>query len=180
MPSGLHPLLVTLCGGDRRSIGEANRAAQAVAACPELMAVLFQGLASLDPVLRMRCADAIEKASRSRPDLLLPFKEMLLQHHSRQEQQEVRWHVAPLLVRLPLDEAEQAQVLRCLLNYMNDRSSIVKTMSMQALADLALAYPQWLSEIRQHLEELTIIGSPAMQARGRKLLKALTSKPFQP
>lgn len=181
MHPGIHPLLLALTGDDRRSIGEANQAAQAVAESPELMTVLFQGLASIDPVLRMRCADAIEKASRPCPALLLPFKEALLQHFSRLEQQEVRWHVAPMLVRLPLDEAEQAQVMRRLLDYTNDRSSIVKTMAMQALADLALAHPKWRADIRRHLEELTQIGSPAMKARGRKLLKALAKpSPLEP
>ena len=70
----MHPFLHTLSGGDRRSVGESNRAVLAVLECPELIGVLFQGLETPDPILRMRCADAIEKVTANRPELLLPFK----------------------------------------------------------------------------------------------------------
>jgi hypothetical protein len=66
----MHPLLQSLSGGDRRSIGHAGRAVQAVLAHPEWLAVLFEGIEAPDPVLRMRCADAIEKITARRPALL--------------------------------------------------------------------------------------------------------------
>jgi hypothetical protein len=53
---------------------------------------------------------------------------------------------------------------------------IVKTMSMQALADIALRSHRLLPTIRQHIEELSVIGSPAMKARGKKLLNRLARK----
>jgi len=65
----MHPLLQSLSGGDRRSIGHAGRAVQAVLAHPEWLAVLFEGIEAPDPVLRMRCADAIEKITARRPAL---------------------------------------------------------------------------------------------------------------
>jgi hypothetical protein len=171
----MHPLLRSLSGGDRRSVGESNRAASAVLAEPELIAVLFRGLDVADPVLRMRCADAIEKVTAKLPELLAPYKKKILQHLSGIEQQEVRWHVAPMLARLPLTKAEEDTVVNLLLGYTNDRSSIVKTMSMQALADIALRSPRLLAEVTQHIKELTVIGTPAMKARGRKLLKSLAN-----
>jgi hypothetical protein len=48
---------------------------------------------------------------------------------------------------------------------------IVKTCAMQALADLAFTDAKLKSQIRPLLEELTQIGTPAMRARGRKLLR---------
>ncbi len=172
----MHPLLQSLSGGDRRSVGESKRAVLAVLECPELIGVLFQGVETSDPVLRMRCADAIEKITANRPELLVPFKETLLNRLSKLEQQEVRWHVAPLLARLPLSKAEETAVVNLLLGYTNDRSSIVKTMSMQALADIALRSHRLLPEIKQHIEELSVIGTPAMKARGKKLLKSLAKE----
>jgi HEAT repeat protein len=169
----MHPLLRSLCGGDRRSVGESNRAVSLVLAQPELIDVLFQGIRSADPLLRMRCADAIEKVTARLPELLLPYKKLLLHKLAKVEQQEVRWHVAPMLVRLPLDDVEEAAVVNMLLGYTNDRSSIVRTLAMQALADIALRNPQRRPELRQHIEELTVIGTPAMKARGRKLLAQL-------
>jgi HEAT repeat protein len=170
----MHALLQLLSGGDRRSIGESNRVVSAVREQPELIAVLMQGIESDDPVLRMRCADALEKTTVNQPELLVPYKKTLLQKLSKIEQQEVRWHIAPMLARLPLSKAEELSVLNILLNYTNDRSSIVKTMAMQALADIAFRHPPLLPEVKQHIEELTVIGTPAMKARGRKLLAKLT------
>ncbi len=169
----MHELLASLTGGDRRSIGEANRAAAIVKEHPELIVVLFEGLTSEDPVLRMRCADAIEKASAGRPELLVPYKTKLLREFSKIEQAEVKWHVAQMLVRLPLSDAETQEAVDMLLNYTNDRSSILKTHAMQALADFALRERKRVPEIKKHVEELIVIGTPAMKARGRKLLKLL-------
>jgi hypothetical protein len=169
----MHALLQSLSGGNRRSIGQSSRVASIVLETPELIDVLFQGLESADPVLRMRCADAIEKVTAKRPELLAPYKERLLHEFSRIEQQEVRWHVAPMLARLSLSRKEETAVLNVLLGYTNNRSSIVKTMAMQALTDIAIHSVHLLPEVKQHIEELMVIGTPAMKARGRKLLAAL-------
>lgn len=169
----MHPLLQSLCGSDRRSVGESDRAVAAVLENPALIKVLFQGIETANPVLRMRCADAIEKITATRPELLVPFKQRILNRLAKIEQQEVRWHVAPMLARLPLTSGEENIVVKLLLAYTNDHSSIVKTMAMQALADIALRSPRLLAEIRQHIEELAVIGTPAMKARGRKLLRSL-------
>lgn len=172
----MHPLLQSLSGGNRRSVGESNRAALRVLEHPELIGVLFEGVESANPVLRMRCADAIEKATASRPELLVPFKKAILNRLSKVAQQEVRWHVAPMLARLPLTKTEENAVVDLLLSYTNDRSSIVKTMSMQALADIGLRSNRLRPEIMQHIKELAVIGTPAMKARGKKLLTALVKE----
>lgn len=169
----MHPLLQSLSGGDRRSVGTSNRAVLAVLEEPDLIRVLFQGFETSDPVLRMRCADAIEKITARRPELLRPFKEQILHHLSQIDQPEVRWHVAPMLARLPLSEAEESAVVSLLLSYADDRSRIVKTLAMQALADIALRNRRLLPAIKPHIEELTALGTPAMKARGKKLLESL-------
>jgi len=171
-----HPLLKSLSGGDLRSIGASNQVVTEVLAQPDLISVLFNGVESSDPVIRMRCADVIEKVSAMHPELLLPFKNTILQRLTKVQQQEVRWHVAAILPRLPLTKAEVNSVVNVLLSFTNDRSSIVKTMSMQALADIAMQHQHLRPSIKQHIEELTQTGTPGMQARGKKLLKALTKE----
>jgi hypothetical protein len=121
----------------------------------------------------MRCADALEKATARRPDLLAPYKEAILHGYSKIEQQEVRWHVAPMLARLPLSHGEEITAVQLLLSFTGDRSSIVKTMAMQALTDIALRSRHLLPQVAQHIQELAVIGTPAMKARGKKLLRAL-------
>jgi hypothetical protein len=53
---------------------------------------------------------------------------------------------------------------------MNDHSSIVKTLAMQALADLAMRNEELCPLELQHIQALVVIGIPAMRARGKKLL----------
>ena len=169
----MHPLLKMLEGGDRRSIGRSNEAVARVLAAPALIDVLFDGMASDDPLLRMRCADVAEKVTALRPELLQAYKAELLGPLARIEQKEVRWHVAPMLARLRLSQAEQKRAFDTLLAYTNERSSIVRTLAMQALADLALRDGKLRPLVLRHIEELVVIGTPAMKARGRKLIGLL-------
>ena len=169
----MHPLLQKLAGTDRRSIGKTNEIVAAVLADPGLFAALFNGILNDDPVLRMRCADAVEKITAVHPEFLRPYKKQLIQHVAKIEQQEVRWHVAQLFSRLKCTPKERRAAVEILEEYLKDKSKIVKTFSMQALADLA-EHDETLRlfSIRQ-LEKLTRTGSPAMKARGRKLLAKL-------
>jgi hypothetical protein len=64
-----------------------------------------------------------------------------------------------------------------LFDYLRDHSRIVKTCAMQGLATLAGADSSLRAKIVPLLEELTEIGTPAMRARGRKLLQHLNRPP---
>ncbi len=120
----------------------------------------------------MRAADAIEKITRQRPDLLQPYKRKLLAIAGSSEQQEIRWHAALILPRLALNAKERTVVLDILFDYLRDKSSIVKTFAMQAIWDLAADDPKLKAQIIPLIEELTLVGTAAMRARGRKLLRA--------
>jgi hypothetical protein len=157
-------------GGDRRSIGRSNEAVALVLESPDRMGILFSGMACGDPLVRMRCADAAEKVTALHPEYLRPYKKFLLNTLARDGKQEIRWHVAPMLARLPWTQAEQKEVVGILLSYLNDPSSIVKTLAMQALADLAVRDEKLRAPVLRHIRELSISGTPAMKARGRKLL----------
>ena len=169
----MHPTLEKLQGGDRRSIGRSNEVVSDVLSHPYLFRVVFSGLSADDPLIRMRSADAVEKITARRPELLRSYKNKLIREVAATEQKEVRWHVAQMLPRLELDEVERKRVFRVLLGYLNDRSSIVRTFTMQALADIARDSPVLLRAVRQRLAQLTTSGTPAMKARGRKLLTEL-------
>ncbi len=169
----MHAILKMLQGGDRRSIAGSNRAVALIMAQPQLFDVLISGIVLDDPLLCMRCADAAEKVTALRPEYLRPHKRKLIEDWSRIEQKEVRWHVAAMLSRLQLNQREQQRVINILFSYANDTSSIVKTMAMQSLADLAMRDEKLRPLVRQHIKELSVTGTPAMRARGRKLLVTL-------
>jgi hypothetical protein len=170
----MHPILSKLDGGDRRSIGRSNEVVADVLNDPGLFDGVFSGLLADNPLLRMRSADAIEKITVQHPEYLLPYKARLIEHIARIDQKEVRWHVAQMFSRVQWTQSERQQVLSVLMEYLNDRSSIVRTFAMQALADLARQAPELQPMALLHLRELTATGTPAMKARGRKLLAEMS------
>jgi hypothetical protein len=164
-------ILQKLKGGDRRSIGKSGEAVRDVSRNPVLFADLFEGLFDVNPLVRMRAADAVEKITRERPELLQPWKRPLLETVSTLQEKEVRWHVAQMLPRLRLTSGEHEAAVQILMGYLADGSSIVRTFSMQALADLAMRDELLLAKVVPLIERLTQSGTPAMRSRGRKLLK---------
>jgi len=163
-------VLKKLSGGDRRSIGRSNEVAELVLKQPRLFGELIQGLCATDPLVRMRAADAAEKVSRQQPDLLRPFKRELMHLLQETSEQELRWHLAQMVPRLPLTSKERLRTTAVFRRYLEDRSSIVKTCAMQALADTAAKDESLLSETKALLQDAMRSGTAAMRARGRKLL----------
>ena len=66
----MNTILQQLAGGDRRSIGAVPQVVDAVLSDDRLFPTVFDGMRHADPVVRMRCADAVEKISARRPELL--------------------------------------------------------------------------------------------------------------
>jgi HEAT repeat protein len=163
-------LVRCLQGGDRRSLGRSAAAVRDMVADPALVGGLIGGLDDPDPFVRMRAADALERATRAHPARLAPFKTRLLRLARSSVQHEVRWHLAQILPRLPLTRRERALAVTMLHGYLRDRSSIVRTCALQALAELAAADPALRPAARATIEAAMFDGTPAMRARGRKLL----------
>ncbi|HEY6249762.1 MAG TPA: hypothetical protein VI685_07355 [Candidatus Angelobacter sp.] len=165
-----------LIGGDRRSIGRANKLVTLLEGRPDLLPELVCEMWSADAVLAMRAADALEKFTRKQADVLQRFKKELLGLAKETCQQELRWHLAAMLPRLQLSSSERRQVIRILIEYLEDKSSIVKTFALQGLFDLSLLH----SELRPQVEELLTAalstGTAAMRARSRKLLSQIAKK----
>jgi HEAT repeat protein len=166
-------ILLVLEGGDRRSTGRSDQVAAAVAKDPRLFPKLISGLWSHDPLVRMRAADAAEKVTRKNPELLTPHKKELLGLLTEATQQELRWHLAVMIPRLPLNAMERQLAISALNGYLEDRSSIVKTFALQGLAHLAQGDSSIRPGVVDLLREATRNGTPAMKARSRKLLPRL-------
>jgi hypothetical protein len=164
-----------LQGGDRRSLGRANQVAALVLGQPKRFPELLECMWCDDPVVRMRAADAAEKISAQKGELLHPFKAELLGLAGETSQQELRWHLALMIPRLPLTRAERKHAVALLKEFLNDRSSIVKTCALQGLAELAQGNPKLRSEAVGVMELASRTGTPAMKARARKLLPGLRS-----
>jgi hypothetical protein len=165
-----------LQGGDRRSLGEANRVVTLVLGQPRRFPELLECLWCDDPVVRMRAADAAEKISAQRAELPHPFKAELLGRAGETSQQELRWHLALMIPRLPLAPTERKRAIALLKEFLSDRSSIVKTCALQGLAELAQGIPELRSEVIGVMERASRTGTPAMKACARKLLPKLRGR----
>ena len=165
-----------LSGGDRRSIGKSEEEAGEVLANPPLFKELIQGMTSNDPLIRMRAADAAEKVTLHNPGLLEPFRKKIISTIAQIDQQEVRWHVAQMVSRISWNATERKKIISILDEYLLDKSSIVRTFAMQAMADIALVDSRLRPSVIRKIEKLAASGTPAMKARGRKLLPTLKQK----
>ena len=166
-------ILDKLRGGDRRSIGRANEVVAEVLQDPALFEPVLYGMLDDDPLVRMRAADVVEKVTVRHPEYLVPHRKLLIGAIAPIEQQEVRWHVAQMIPRLAWTKSELPQVADILRGYLGDESRIVKTSTLQALAELVEQEPKLYGEVVALLEAYSRVGSPAMRSRGRKLLAQL-------
>jgi hypothetical protein len=167
-------------GRGRISVGRAEEVAALVHAHPERAPQLMECLWDSNPGVINRAAHALERITRER--LPIPtamansWKTSLLGLMADARENKLRWHLALIVPRLSLTPAECSRAAATLRSWLEDQSSsIVKTMSMQGLTDLTRQSPALLPEVLDTLRILSRSGTPAMQARGRLLLKRLGS-----
>jgi hypothetical protein len=166
-------VLRQLAGGGRNSLGKADSLSRCASADRRVFRQLIAAMWHDDPVIRMRAADAVEKASREQPRLLTPFKGELLGLLKQEQQQEVRWHLAMMTPRLPLTHPERLGAAATFREWLGDSGSIVRTCALQALFDLAQQEPSLREETLELLRAAQQSGTAAMKARSRKLLKQM-------
>lgn len=160
-----------LDGTDHRSIGRSNQVAKVVLKQPKLFRELIACLWHENPVVRMRAADAAEKVSAKHPELLQRYKSQLLGLLAETEQIELRWHLVQMVPRLKLTGRERQRAASALRRYLDDRSSIVRTWTLNALAQLSKNDEALRAETKELLEQALRSGTAAMKARARHLLK---------
>jgi hypothetical protein len=165
--SRIHKLL---SGGDLRSIGRVSEVIRIIENDVERLKDLVECFKSSDPIIRSRASDALEKISVKQPPLLDPFKTVILSAAANSDQQEVRWHVAQMLPRLPLNRKEIISVFALLRSYLEDRSVIVRVCALQAMYELSARELSLRFQAKSIIEMANKTGTPAIRARCRKLL----------
>lgn len=146
-------ILAALSSGDRRSIGRANEVVAHVLEKPDSVRLLIGALSDMDPVIRMRAVDALEKVSVSHNEWLDPHAQDLIGFARNSGQQEVRWHMAQILPRLALSGPQRLSVTRIFFDYLEDDSKIVRAFAMTALAQFAVEDPHLRARVVPLLEK---------------------------
>lgn len=163
------------------SLGRVPEAVALIQAQPRLAVRLIELLWDDDPGVVQRAADVLEritarlslKPSPPLARILAGSKDALLGLLFEAQLKKLRWNLALIVPRLPLTAAETARVAAILRSFLDDKSSIVKTLAMQGLADLTRQNPAMLPEVIDLLRVLSRSGTPAMRARGHILLSRL-------
>jgi hypothetical protein len=160
-----------LCAGRLSiSIGRTGEVAALVRSHPRKANQLIECLWDTDLGIASRAADALEEITRDIPSILAPWKEPLIGLMSEVIHNKLRWSLALIVPRCRLSHLQRETVAEILETYLTDPSSIVKTCALQGMADLtvqdAALLPSVIDQIRIHSRS----GTPAMRARGRKLL----------
>jgi hypothetical protein len=176
MPIPRDHILFHLTGGDRRMVKGVDSACERVRRDPSLFDDLVRGMTHEDELVRMRAADAVEKLTVERPELLSPYASFLLGEVAPIPQQEIRWHVAQLLPRLKLNAMQRHRAVEVLEGYLADRSRLVRTWAMDGIARLSVADPVLKERARKIVDEGLKNGPPSVQARARFLQKLLGKK----
>jgi len=162
-------------GKGRVSVGRAEEVAALVLAQPKAFPRLMECLWDEDPGVVNRAAHALERVTRDGlPGLIAQlnsWKTPLLGLLAEATENKLRWHLALIVPRLALTHPECVRAAEALQFWLDgSSSSIVKTMSMQGLADLARRQASLLPMVLDLLRIHSRSGTPAMRARGRMLL----------
>jgi oligoendopeptidase F len=169
-------ILDKLRGGDLRSIGRANEVVGDIEKNVSLFETVSRGLYDSDPIVRMRSADVIEKVTQNKPELLSNHTSEVISILTTAKQQEVCWHMAQIAPRLPYSPNEENEIIKALKRYLTHKSKIVRVSAMESLANIAERNRSILNEVMEIIKMQEATGSPAIQVRGRKLLKRLNVK----
>ncbi len=125
-----------LQGGDRRSKGRSDALAADAVHDPGLVSALMAALLDEDEIVRLRAADALEKASAEVPEILAPHAAAILGPAADLEQHDMRWHVAQMVPRLVLDGAGLRRAVSVLEATLAGTSVVARVMAMGALVDV--------------------------------------------
>lgn len=161
-----------LSGGDLRSIGQSNHLVSIIITQKDFDQ-LFQLLSNENRLIAMRAADAIEKITIKSPQYLSKHKTALLALCYTAKEKELKWHLALLLPRLKLNDAELGKAWDTLTKWAKDKtnSRIVRVNAVQALFELLIQQDALIDDFKLTLLEIETENIPSINARIRLLRK---------
>jgi hypothetical protein len=163
-----------LAEGDKRTVSHVDEVVRRVLEEPHNLRVLIDCTSPGHEGMAMRAADALQKVHVIQPELLLPYADELVRICLSNPQQEVQWHLAQILPTLQLS-SDDIRSLTALLkdNFYGSKSSIVKTFSLQAMADIAERHRRFSTDRDEMIAFALSKGTPAMRSRAKKLIARL-------
>ncbi|MDQ2866315.1 MAG: hypothetical protein M3R51_08820 [Candidatus Eremiobacteraeota bacterium] len=122
---------------ERRRLGTSNSVSSQILRRPEEFGELFEAFFDEEPSVRVRAAEAAEKATRVRPDLLVPLRKRLIAEAGELPQHQIRESVARMLPRIKLEPHERARAVALLHRYVADETPALVLCALQSLTDFS-------------------------------------------
>jgi hypothetical protein len=164
----------TLSGGTRTSIGDADQVIQKLLKAPSGLTELYKLFLDDDPVVAMRASYVAMRVAEQKPESVKPFTKDLLKNLELYTQQEVRWHIPQLLVRLDLTKAQKKRAYEVVMGWAEtDKSKIVGYYGFQAAADFAETDQALLEDFIPRIRKANKTGAKSIQNRCKKIAKQL-------
>jgi len=170
----MNQVLTWLSGGDLRSDGMADEVAHFILDNPGAFEDLYAGLTEADEVVRGRAADAIEKVSRSRPDLLVDHLPQIESLARKEQVPLVKMHLAMIFGHLAVYPELIEQLKPPLIDFLDDDSVFTRSWTIVSLCIIARKYPQECQGVIELLVPLLADGSIAIRSRVKKAINLLT------
>jgi len=171
----MNQILEWLSGGDLRSDGLADEVAAAVLKSPDLFDDLYAGLSESDDVIRGRTADALEKISRQRPDLIAVHLPEVIDLSRSDQVPMVKMHLAMIFGHLALFEDLDDILQSALFDLLEAESVFAKSWAIVSLCIIGRMYPQKSTRIVNRISQLQGDKSVAIRSRAGKALNILTN-----
>jgi hypothetical protein len=166
-------LLFTLTGGDLRSDGKTDEVANTALKNPEYFPLLIEGLHQSDDAVGGRTTHALEKISRTRPELvknLIPiFTDLALDDDVPM----IRWHMAMIFGHLSHFHDEVRSILSVLYMMPKDESAFVKSWAIVSLCILGISLKKQKEQILGEISPLEHDSSVAIQNKVQKAVAVL-------
>ncbi len=172
----MNELLQKLTGGDLRSDGRANEVAEEVIKNPRLLNKLVEGLRESDNLVRARTTHALEKISRTNPEMLQGLTLQLIETALKDKVPMVKWHLAMIFGNIPFSEKEIDAVILTLFHLLNDENAFVKSWAIASLAIIGRKNKSKRKEIIGRIKALQNDESIAVRGRAIKALNILENE----
>jgi len=170
----MNQVLEWLSGGDLRSDGQSQEVSEFVLNNPQVFDDLYAGLCVDDDVVRGRTADALEKVTRSRPDLLEAHLSELINLTRTETVMMVKMHLAMIFGHLAVFEEHVDDLVSVLFYLLDDGYVFVRSWTISSLCIYARKYPSKHDRVLDKIAALQNDNSIAIRTRVRYAMNILT------
>ncbi|MEP7264573.1 MAG: hypothetical protein ABI772_08745 [Bacteroidota bacterium] len=171
----MNNLEILLSGGSLRSLGKSNSIISKIRNQNDFTE-LFKFLFHDNRIVAMRAADVIEKVTITNPEYLSKHKKEIIALCKSVTEKEVKWHLALLLPRLPINNKELLNFWETLTMWATDKnnSRIVRVHSIQSLFELLKQRTELKKDFDLTLMKLERENIPSLNARIKKVRKEIS------